>query len=367
MGNSSEKGWYQMDNDIFAVEETTASQTAPETTQETTATPQTDLTPNAEQQETLNRIRNASQEAGTFQLQNGRVVLAKSERTEQARTEQTTEEPTVELNWRGQVVQKPLTEVRNLAQKGFDYEAKNFEINQQRQALAQREAELNQMFQSVQGILPQKPQQPQQQPQSMDEAQIISSAMNAVKERFGSDDPSFEYDPLSPEQAAVYNMALYRGVQTATEAEKAALAEQRQRQERDLRLNGWEEQQRAADPLYDETAKWALEPIGRDTSGKEIPRIHEILNGVQLKAFENALATGDTATLSRVANYCKAKYQQQKLGITTRSSVAVPVVQPPGNGQPLHQQQSAKTWPKTEHNIPQEQRIELWKARFAKK
>ena len=234
-----------MDNDIFAVEETTASQTAPETTQDTTTAPQTDLTPNAEQQETLDRIRRASGDTGTFQLQNGRVVLAKSERAEQA-TAQTTEEPTVELNWRGQIVQKPMTEVRNLAQKGFDYEAKNFEINQQRQALAQREAELNQMFQSVQGILPQKPQQPQQQPQSMDEAQIISSAMNAVKERFGSDDPSFEYDPLSPEQAAVYNMALYRGVQTATEAEKAALAEQRQRQERDLRLNGWEEQQRAA-------------------------------------------------------------------------------------------------------------------------
>ena len=355
-----------MDNDIFAVEETTTSQTAPETTQDTTTAPQTDLTPNAEQQETLDRIRRASGDTGTFQLQNGRVVLAKSERAEQA-TAQTTEEPTVELNWRGQIVQKPMTEVRNLAQKGFDYEAKNFEINQQRQALAQREAELNQMFQSVQGILPQQATQPTQVAQVTDESQIISSAMNAVKERFGKDDPSFEYDPLSPEQAAVYNMALYRGVQAAAEAEKAAIVERRQLQDREARLAGWEEQQRASDPLYEETARWVLEPIGRDSSGKEIPRIHEILNGVQLKAFENALATGDTATLSKVATYCKAKYQQQKLGITTRSSVAVPVVQSPGNGQPLHQQQSAKTWPKTEHNMTQEQRIELWKARFAKK
>lgn len=348
-----------MDNDIFAVEETTASQTATETTSEPVV--ETDLTPNAEQQETLDRIRNSSRDAGTFQLQNGRVVLAKSERAEQDATQ--TDEPTVELNWRGQIVQKPMTEVRNLAQKGFDYEARNFEINQQRQALAQREAELNQMFQSVQGILP-----TQQQPvQVADESQLISSAMDVLKERFGKDDPSFEYDPLSPEQAAVYNMALYRGIQSVAEAEKRVAVEKQQAQERDLRLSGWEEQQRASDPLYDETAKWALEPIGKDASGRDIPRLQQIMNGVELRAFETALANGDTATLSRVVTFCKAKYQQQKLGITTKSTVAVPVVQPPGNGQQLQRQQSAKTWPKTEHNIPQEQRIELWKARFAKK
>lgn len=91
------------------------------------------------------------------------------------------------------------------------------------------------------------------------------------------------------------------------------------------------------------------------------------MNGVQVRAFEQALQTGDTETLSKVVNYCKAQYQRQKLGLPTKpQTVAVPVVQAPGNGQPPQKQSaSAKVWPKSEHNLSQEQRIELWKARLA--
>lgn len=140
-------------------------------------------------------------------------------------------------------------EVRNLAQKGFDYEAKNAEINQQRQALAQREAELNQMMQAVQGFVPAQPQTPQTPPQTteaIDESAIIGNAMKAVKERFGKDDPDFELDTLNPEQMAVYNMAVYRETAQADAQQQQKAATQQQEQARQIRLNSWEQQQREA-------------------------------------------------------------------------------------------------------------------------
>jgi hypothetical protein len=380
-----------MDNDdIFAVEdtstsqpaaETTPAQAAPASTQQTEAI-QTDLTPNEEQQGILERIRDASQHK-SFKIENGRVVLtgtegapnnaparttvqtAPAQQTAQQATQTQPDEPMVELTWRGQVVQKPLSEVRNLAQKGFDYEVKNSEMNQQRQTLAQREEQLNQMFQSVQAILPQQTAQTPAN-KAVDTKSLTTAAMNAVKEAFGKEDPDFEYDPLSPEQATVYNMALYDGIRVKSEQDQADAAVKRQEQERELRLSGWEAQQKAADPLYEETAQWAFESVGKDHMGRDIPRIHQILNGVQLKAFESAVASGDTATLSRVATFCKAKYQQQKLGITTKpQTVAVPVVQPPGTGrQTPSETPGQKPWPKTEHNLPQEERIALLKQRF---
>ena len=374
-------------DDLFAVEETSASQTAAPAADSTPSEPtpaipqtpaiETDLTPTAEQQDTLNRIRDASSRTGTFQLQNGRVVVAKSAGTPTApqnaqpqtpaQPAQTPEqsEQMVELNWRGQLVQKPISEVRNLAQKGFDYEAKSFELNQQRQ-------ELNQMMQAVQELTANRPpvqqvQPVQPEPMEINEAEIAQQALAAVKAKYGKDDPDFEFDPLSPEQAAAYNLATVELARRVLTERDTRQAQENQRKATELRLSSWENQQRSSDPQYGEVVGWVTEQVGTDFAGKPIPRLKQLLTAEQYSAADEALRTGDVATLSKVVNYCKVKFQQQKLGLPTKpQTVTPPVVQAPGNGQPSQSQQSAtKAWPKSEHNIPQEQRIELWKQRFA--
>ena len=378
-----------MPNDeLFAVEDTSTSQTATPAAESTPSEPaqepqtpviETDLTPTAEQQDILNRIRDASRNTGTFQLQNGRVVVSKSAGTPTAPQNaqpQTPAQPSqtqtpeqseqmVELNWRGQIVQKPISEVRNLAQKGFDYEAKSFELNRQRQ-------ELDQMMQAVQELTANRPpvqQQPVQPEQytELNEAEISQQALAAVKAKYGKDDPNFEFDPLSPEQAAAYNLATVEIARRVLTERETRQAQENQRKATELRLSSWENQQRSSDPQYDSVIGWIVEPVGFDAQNQPIPRLKQLLTAEQYSAADEALRTGDVATLSKVVNFCKVKYQQQKLGLPTKpQTVTPPVVQAPGNGQPPQSQQSAaKAWPKSEHNIPQEARIELWKQRFA--
>lgn len=367
-------------DEMFAVEDTTTSQTAaPESTPETTEPKEvapekveTDLTPNAEQQAILDRIRDASVRAGGYELQNGRVVAKKAEGTPstqqqlpQQQTQQQTQqtkpeqsEPLVELNYKGQVVQKPLSEVRNLAQKGFAFEQNSFELNREREELARKAQELEKLLQTTQGIV-------QQQPAELSDEEIAQRAMSLVKDKFGKDDPSFEFDPLSPEQTALFNMAVMR-LAKANEDQKAQMeAVAQEQQTRDLRMTSWEQAQKTSDPQYDAVIQWVVEPVGYDATNNPVPRIKQILTAEQYAVADQAFRTGDTATLSKIVTFCKAKYQQQKLGLPTKpKTVAVPVVQAPGTDSFSAAPQKNKPfeWPK--HTLTQDERVELIKQRF---
>jgi len=364
---------------MFAVEDTTQSQTeTPESTTETTTqetTPEkieTDLTPNAEQQSILDRIRDASVRAGGYELQNGRVVAKKAEgtptqTTQQNQTQQTQtqeqSEPLVELNYKGQVVQKPLSEVRNLAQKGFAFEQNSYELNREREELARKAQELDRLLQTMQGFT----QQPVATEELSDE-DIAQRAMSIVKEKFGKDDPAFEFDPLSPEQTALFNMAVVR-IAKANEDQKSQMAAAAQEeQSKALRLANWEQAQKASDPQYDSVIQWIVEPVGVDMTNNPIPRIKQILTAEQYAVADQAFRTGDTATLSKIVTYCKAQYQQQPLGLPTRPKpVAPPVVQAPGSDVSAKAPQKGKAfeWPK--NTLTQDERVELIKQRFTRR
>lgn len=365
-------------DEMFAVEDTTTSQTAaPESTPETTEPKEvapekveTDLTPNAEQQAILDRIRDASVRAGGYELQNGRVVAKKAEGTPstqqqlpQQQTQQQTQqtkpeqsEPLVELNYKGQVVQKPLSEVRNLAQKGFAFEQNSFELNREREELARKAQELDRLLQTKQAPVV---------TEELSEDDVVKYAMSLVKEKFGKDDPDFEFDPVSPEQTAAFNMAIVQ-ITKANEDKKAqAAAVMQEQQTRDLRMTSWEQAQKTSDPQYDAVIQWVVEPVGYDATNNPVPRIKQILTAEQYAVADQAFRTGDTATLSKIVTFCKAKYQQQKLGLPTKpKTVAVPVVQAPGadSFSAAPQKNKPFEWPK--HTLTQDERVELIKQRF---
>ena len=306
---------------LFAVEETSPS---PQSETVVESTPETSMIPNAEQQSVLDLIRDASRSAQGFELQQGKVVVKKAaaEPTEPAQAQQPVTE-FEELTVNGEAVRVPKSELKNLAQQGYRF-------TQKTQELAAKSRELDEQLLAIQSMQ----QQPQQrtaeitEPASDDD--LIAKAMDTVKQQFGKDDPDFEFDPLDYKQIGAYNSALFK-----LQAQEAATAQQREaavrtEAERQQRMNGWENSQRAIDPEYDNVVAWAVEKV--ETGGVQMPRLKQILSAAQFEVADKAFSTGDTQSLGKIITYVKKAYQQQKLGLPTRST-APPLVQSPGTGE----------------------------------
>lgn len=302
---------------LFAVEETS---TSPQSETAVETKPETSMIPTADQQSVLDTIRDASRSAQGFELQQGKVVVKKAATEPQAQTQQPVTE-FEELTVNGESVRVPKSELKSLAQQGYRF-------TQKTQELAAKSRELDEQLAAIQSM--QQPQRTAEVAEPATEDDLIAKAMETVKQQFGKDDPDFEFDPLDYKQMGAYNSALFK-----LQSQEAATAHQRElaartETERVQRMNSWENSQRAIDPEYDNVVAWAVEKI--ETGGVEMPRLKQILSAAQFEVADKAFSTGDTQSLGKIITYVKKAYQQQKLGLPTKST-APPLVQSPGTGE----------------------------------
>ena len=302
---------------LFAVEETS---TSPQSETAVETKPETSMIPTADQQSVLDTIRDASRSAQGFELQQGKVVVKKAATEPPAQTQQPVTE-FEELTVNGESVRVPKSELKSLAQQGYRF-------TQKTQELAAKSRELDEQLAAIQSM--QQPQRTAEVAEPATEDDLIAKAMETVKQQFGKDDPDFEFDPLDYKQMGAYNSALFK-----LQSQEAATAQQREaaartETERVQRMNSWENSQRAIDPEYDNVVSWAVEKI--ETGGVEMPRLKQILSAAQFEVADKAFSTGDTQSLGKIITYVKKAYQQQKLGLPTKST-APPLVQSPGTGE----------------------------------
>lgn len=315
------------DTELLNVEETSNSpQTAPAA--EAPAAPETSMKPDREQQSVLDTIRDASTRAGGFELQNGKVVVKAEPKPEtpagevrtaaQAPTEQSTEFEDLVIN--GEAVRVPKSELKNLAQQGYRF-------TQKTQELAAERRQVEEMKAAALAIVAQQAGNSTAQAELSDE-ENINLALAEVKERFGKEDDSFEYDPLDLKQQAHFARALNKLDSKLERQQSQREQAARSQQESMSRNEAWEATQRANDPEYNDTIAWALEKIGDDKA----PRLKKLLSAADFDALDVAYRTGDTATIGKTMTIVKKAYQGQKLGLPTRQPVNPPRVQSPGNG-----------------------------------
>ena len=307
---------------MFAVEETSTSPQATPAAESTKAPAATETTiaPPANQQDVLDTIRKHSEGSGGFELQNGKVVVKRAEAPAAPVTPAQTEQPATEfedLVVNGETVRVPKSELKSLAQQGYRF-------TQKTQELSAKTKQVEELQAAVLALMEQQP-----TGTAPDETDTAAKAMNAVKEKFGKDDPNWEYDPLDLQQQVEFTRSLNRFDQ---QAERDATKREQQTQAsaaREARLSEWENGQRAADPTYNDMMAWTLENIG--TPEKPVPRLKQLLNAAEYEVANKAFIEGDTAMLGRVVTFAKKQYQTKKLGLSTRPSVP-PTVQSPGNG-----------------------------------
>lgn len=296
---------------LFAVEESAQQQTEqPEVKEES-------------QDTTLDILKKTSVDDGGYTLENGKVVFKTATTKEAAPKEEGTpaeqpDEPVHELTWNGQKITKKQSETIALAQQGLDYTKKM-------QAMAEERRQVEQMAAVALEIL--QKQQPTGTAENDDDP--VNAAMAAVKEKFGKDDPDFEFDPLDPKQQAHFALTLVKYDKENSLKSEQQVQMQKAVEQQAIKLTSWEEQQRHVDPEYDAVIGWATQNVG--TAEKPVPKMKQILSAEQFAAADEAYRSGDTGTLSKVLNYIKKKYQSETLGVSTRPTVQPPTVQRAGN------------------------------------